>query len=794
MQRSFMTQVRQIAPVVAAVAAAVVVWLAARALAQHIPGPPGFDVTISDGSGTILTHARAPILLTPEVAPTPPPGAKLVARATYLAREAGTYKWQLGCTCACMLRVDGKVVQQPRPGRVAGQDQPLEAGLHELEVTMPVADAAGGVAFGARLPSAPWRSPLLGPGDVVAAPRASVEQRLGDRPVALLHLLALLPFLLTLFTSLAIWLAVGGARRQRVREQLASLRQSPLMLTLLTATLLGLIVLPMIAPLFAPGYYACQEEESYIVRLIQYDWALRGGVPLGRWWPDPVLGRGYPFLCLYAPLLYLLATPFMLVGAGAIPTLKIISGLAIVVGAGATFMIVRRHASRPAALLAATLFAYAPYVQTDVWIRADLAESLGFACFPLTLLALDRILDPRPKDAPPPYAAIAGLALTLFTLGACHNITAYFSIYFLALWLILRVAMRTTDRAGLLRVVAGGLLGFAMTVFFVVPAMVDRHRVWVERIITGYYDALRNFVPLTEVLTWKRWDMRLCLGINATIAIAAGLAAVILTRGRSNGATAGARRLAIIGAAGTLLALAIITPPLGTPFLTYVPLARNVAFPWRLFVFVACLAPLCVGAALDGFFTRPRARWVVSLLAIAAIMIELGPIYGPPAPLVRSHLDVEKFLRSLDIDYVTSMNEYLPRTVKRHVSRFGEVAHVIDGTAQLSSLTRSPGKYDVTVDAPAPALVELNAHWFPGWRARVDGAEVAIGPGARFDDGGLIRVALPAGHHTVTLRYGRTPLRLACDLFSLLAFAVALALLGLAARQKLLRYRRVEKG
>src|SRR5579863_3384699 len=128
---SFVASARRLAPALLALLGAAIVWLGARALAQHIPGPPGFDVTIRARDGQI-THVIAPILLTPEIAPTPPPGASLTAKATYLAREAGTYKWQLGCTAPCSLRVDGKLVQSPRPGRVASQDQPLEAGLHEL--------------------------------------------------------------------------------------------------------------------------------------------------------------------------------------------------------------------------------------------------------------------------------------------------------------------------------------------------------------------------------------------------------------------------------------------------------------------------------------------------------------------------------------------------------------------------------------------------------------------------------------------------------------------------------------
>ena len=129
------------------------------------------------------------------------------------------------------------------------------------------------------------------------------------------------------------------------------------------------------------------------MRLVEYAIAIRDGVPMGRWWPDPVFGRGYPFLCLYAPLLYLVATPFMLLGVSGLAIIKIVSALLVVAGIAGTYGVARRRASRPAALAAVVLFVYAPYLQTDLWIRADIAESLGFACFPLTLFALDVALD-----------------------------------------------------------------------------------------------------------------------------------------------------------------------------------------------------------------------------------------------------------------------------------------------------------------------------------------------------------------------------------------------------------------
>ncbi|MCU1278167.1 MAG: rane protein of unknown function [bacterium] len=785
---------KRLAPAATAIVALLALWLSVRAVAVRLLGPPGFDVVIAGRDGRPISGARVPQLITPEVAPTPPPGGALVARATFLARRDGVYTWQLGGTSTVRLVVDGAWLHQPRPGRVAAKEQTLAAGLHSIEVTLSNADAAGGVALAVRPPNQPWRSPLLGPGDVVAAPLADVQAHLGAHAIVIVRALDLAPWAITILAALVAALAAGGARRRRAVEYARALAADPLAQKLGTTLALAAIVWPMVSPLLAPGFYACHEEESYIVRLAEYKMALLGGVPLGRWWPDPVFGRGYPFLCLYAPLLYLAATPLLVAGFSSLATVKLISAALVIVGTAATYHTARRRASRPAALVAATLFTYAPYLQTNLWVREDLAESLGFACFPLALYTLERALD---GDEGRAELDTAYLALALFALGACHNITAYFSVYFLVLWFGLRVALGTVGRAGLRRAVAGAALGFLLTVGYAVPAIGDAKRVWMERVMTGFYFSLANFIDVKKVLwTEPRWGMRWYVGIAGTLSVAAGLIAILARRprGQSLGRPS-ARLLALLGASGVLLALALATRPNGRPVVRYVPLANYVQFPWRMFLFAGCLAPLCAPAFVDGFlpssFRGVRARWLAAGAIIVAVVAILAPLYGPQAPLVRSHLQVQPFLRSLETDYVTSMNEYLPKTVRRTVRPFGDVAHVVSGGGGLSSLTRAPGRYDAVIEG-AGGVVEFNAHWFPGWRASVDAAPVPIGPGiSDFDDGGLIRVRVPAGRHAIALEYGRTPLRAVCDIVSLVALFGVLALLIAAL---MLRSRRAAQG
>ena len=599
-------------PAAATLLVLIAIWAATNALVWRIPGPPGFDVVVRDAAGATIAHARAAELLTPEVAPTPPLGATLVARATFLTERDGDYEWQLGGSSAATLRVDGATVYTPVPGRVAMKPQTLTAGLHELEVTMRNGDGAGGVAFGVRPPWVPWRGALAGRGLVVAAPRADVQARLGAHPALLLRLFAVAAPLATTLALLVAWLVIGAARRARVHAYVASLAADADGRRLFVALAFVAIVLPLLWPLFTPGFFACGEEESYIVRLGEYERAIRGGVPLGRWWPDPVFGRGYPFLCLYAPLLYLLATPLLLAGVSCVAAVKILSGAVVVVGGVAVYRLVRRRGSAAAALLAATLYLYAPYLHTDVYIREDLAESLGFACFPLALLALERALDAAREHAA--ATDIAFVALAVGALGCSHNITAYFAVYFIVLWVAMRLALRTVAVAGLARAAAGGALAFLLCVFYALPALADSKRVWIERLMTGYYNPAGHFMaPLAFFHAAPRWQMLLYVGIPATLAVVAGVVAVALGRPRGEHIMSrppSARTLALMAAAGMVLAFIIATKPTGRWFVKYVPLANHMTFPWRLLLFAATLAPLCVPAALDGFVRSPRARWI----------------------------------------------------------------------------------------------------------------------------------------------------------------------------------------
>ena len=71
--------------------------------------------------------------------------------------------------------------------------------------------------------------------------------------------------------------------------------------------------------------------------------------------------------------------------------------------------------------------------------------------------------------------------------------------------------------------------------------------------------------------------------------------------------------------------------------------------------------------------------------------------------------------------------------------------------------------------------------YFPGWQATIDDRPVPVEPTG---PQGLIRFAVPAGEHIVTLRFVETPVRLAGDVLSALALGALIVLAVVAWRRR----------
>jgi hypothetical protein len=534
---------------------------------------------------------------------------------------------------------------------------------------------------------------------------------------------------------------------------------------------LGLAVLaaPLVAPMLRPGWLQSHEGLAYPIRLAQLRRCWDDGFWSARWFPDLNQGGGYPFLSFYAPGYYVLAGAAQLAGAPLALALKVPTVVAALAGAAGAYRLARLATGPVGGFVAAALFAYAPYVVRDVYIRGDLAEHLALAFLPWCLFAVLRLgRKRRPRDV---VLAAATGAVPILT----HNISGLFSGALMIVAALAAARASPAPRRTVAAAAAAGAGALLLSAFFWVPAMSERRCVRIEEMTVGPYAAASNFLPPAALLgppLVPGVSQELPMSFEPSYVALAALVAALAGRRRSALPRGPVVAVALV-AIGVGLAM---TTRLGEPVYRLVPLLRFVQFPWRFLGPVALGLAVAGGAAVEALLrgARPRVRGVAGAVACAAAVAAVAPILGPKrnVPIPDWAIDPERLARRRET--ATGVGEYLPVWAEEAAKPrdFPDGVQVIgDGTA--SAVRRGVGRYDFVVEARDSVTVVLLDVWYPGWEARVNGEPAATSPRART---GNVELAVGAGRHEVRARLNPTPLRRATRAVSL---AAALGGLGI---------------
>jgi hypothetical protein len=223
--------------------------------------------------------------------------------------------------------------------------------------------------------------------------------------------------------------------------------------------------------------------------------------------------------------------------------------------------------------------------------------------------------------------------------------------------------------------------------------------------------------------------------------------------------------------------------PAAAPLWEHLPLARLIAFPWRLLGPALLWAALLGGFALLSLPGRLRTPALAFLLLLIPLSVATYLFPRPFAPATEPTLaDLARYELTGGARGTASANEYLPRWVLdpdpppvlaedylagRFPDRLDRDA--LPPGSRASTALQGPLTDVYALDLPVAGTARVRRFYFPGWRAYVDGQPVAIVPGAPY---GLIEVAVPAGQHELRLAFESTPSRMA---------GAGLALAGLVA-------------
>ncbi|HXF64142.1 MAG TPA: hypothetical protein VNK95_21120, partial [Caldilineaceae bacterium] len=279
-----------------------------------------------------------------------------------------------------------------------------------------------------------------------------------------------------------------------------------------------------VAPFLLPGYFwGANDARHHVYFLFEYNRSVADGIWWPRWSPDFAFGYGYPFFNIYGPFSHFLAELLLyFLGFSYTGAVEAVFVLSIAGSAAAMYGYVRSWAGRRAALLSAVVYVYVPYHLLNLYVRANLAESMAFVWLPLCLWGA------RTATLRPSLRSAAGLAVSYAGLMLTSNLVIVLFTPLLGLYLLVvtwgyalppelnarRAGWGTRAGWWLRRSLApalGILAGLGLSAIFWLPMVLERQYVRVDQWFGGRYDFRGHFVYFFQLFS-PRWGF----GVSTT--------------------------------------------------------------------------------------------------------------------------------------------------------------------------------------------------------------------------------------------------------------------------------------
>jgi hypothetical protein len=498
---------------------------------------------------------------------------------------------------------------------------------------------------------------------------------------------------------------------------------------------------------------------AHIYRGVVFSRVISDGIWYPRWAQDLHLGLGGPLLTFQPPLPFYALDFLYRLGIPHPFGWRVLMATGFLAAAAGMFLFVH-HLTRRLwpSLVAAVAFVYAPYVIRNAFDRGS-NEVFSLFLYPWVLWGLLRV---AAQPSPQRFA----LAALLWALCIGSHVLGPLMLAPVVALAALVLAWRYRTPAPPLALLAGGLL-MAFVWLPIVPEIPWVHLEWgldsqlvqpasypipLDLLLAppAVFDVVRGNNAIGDRVGW----LHLLFGL-----LGVPVAVVAWRRGKHH--------LALWGVAATGVALLVfwlLTQWSTDVWILFDPILQPLEFRMRLMGLLALALALLGGAAVALLPARAQPT-IGAALVVLLIVVTLPSLYvnlqhrharfGHPITMQ----EVRAAEIQLQGNAFTSFGENTPRWLPRLLD-----ASVADQTAtsplaeipsgvQVSNAEVRNGSWDLNIQAAEPTTLTLNLLYYPRWRAAVDGQPTPVTVQV---ESGYAQVAVPAGTHSVTLRYART--------------------------------------
>ena len=520
-------------------------------------------------------------------------------------------------------------------------------------------------------------------------------------------------------------------------------------------------------PTFQMKQMTGHDALEYLPRAVEFYRGLREGEFLPRWAPDLSQGYGQPFFLFNPPLVYYLTSAFHALGASFVASLNLTCFLLLALAGVGMYLFAREVFGQEGGVVAGVGYVLAPYTLTCLYVRYALADFAAMSLLPWALWGLRRWAwgredGPASMEGKKGHLLVAAGATALLPLSS--NPVALIAIPVLGVYVFF-LARRKRRWRVLGRGLLALALGLALSAFFWLPAIVERHWVKLDNLLSGYLNYQNHFVYLHQLI-YSPWgfglslpgpydEMSFGLGLIPLVMLGVSLVLARYLRAQLREAEEGWSHFwFFIGVLG--LAVFLVTDN-SLWLWNRLSLLQYLEFPWRALVLAALATAFICAFPFLAVRGEKRRRWLFLVL--------LGGFFLAALPYAHP----EGFHEVSDADYapeviagrgieVTTTGEYEPvwAMVRPESPAPASRLFVLAGRVRIleQSLTGTSCRW--LLEADGPAWLRAAVLYYPGWQLVVDGR--AQSPSVQ-NPYGLMDFGLSKGIHRVELTFRSTALR-----------------------------------
>lgn len=519
---------------------------------------------------------------------------------------------------------------------------------------------------------------------------------------------------------------------------------------------LVLLLLP-IAAFFHSGLPLTHDGQDHVARIANFYSALSDGVIVPRWAENLNWGYGHPVLQFLYPLPSYIASAFHFVGFSFVDSVKMVMGMGMIFSFVFMYLWLSQFSSKYAALIGAFLYTYAPYRFVEIYVRGDIGENLAFAFIPLTLLFIYKFSKKQTIN----NFLLISISLALLILA--HNAISLISIPFILLYGLILCINLKNKREYLIKFFISFFLGFMLSAFFWIPALLEGKFTLRNIVTKGGY--INHFVDIPRLI-YGPWDF----GGSGAFTVQLGFIQWFVLFGSFISAYVFRKDKIKLLLISILLLFTFASIFIMLPYSNFIwekfILLQNFQFPWR-FLGLIVFTTAVLSVYLVEILSKKVNIKIITVFVVAGVLIASIPYFTPKGYLYKN-ADFYTGIYNSTTDTGESAPIWSVRFMEKRPRAHIEV---IEGVADVQEIKRTANLHEYKINVLEDAQIKENTLFFPGWKIYANGQVVNVqfqNPEHR----GIMLFNLPKGEYFIKVVFGETKLRLVSDALSIFAFGV----------------------